>query len=170
MIAAVLTGYPQVMLALGEPGALMRFNLAVLALYAVAVGLVAPLGIVAVSVAVVFWHFVILVAVYRVLLRRHLDLPMRRLATDVGPALTCCCVLVAAALPVRVALVHAGVPAILVLAGAGAVAATAYCVALRVLFRGLWAELLTLAERVMPARRRPAPLAAAVESIPSSVS
>jgi lipopolysaccharide exporter len=153
MIAATLTGYPQVMLALGEPRALARFNVAALALYVVVIWTIAPLGIITVAVGTLAWYAVILFAVYGVLLRRHLDLPMRRMVTDLGPALTCCAVLVGAGFAARWALEHLGAGDVLTMAGTGAVCSAAYVAAMAVLFPSLWKELVMLARRVAPSRR-----------------
>jgi PST family polysaccharide transporter len=165
MVAAVLTGYPQVMLALGLPRELVRFNVAVLALYAAGVWFVAPYGIITVCVAVLVWHLMILFAVYRVLLRRHLGLPLRSLATDLGPALVCCAILVAAGIPARWSLEQFGAPSLAVLVGAGLACAVTYPLAMAAFFPALWVEVSGLAGRVLPSapdrlRRRRAPAGA----------
>ncbi len=85
MIAAILTGFAQVMLAAGRPKALMRFNVSVLAVYAGAVWVAAGHGIVAVSIAVVGVYVGMLVVVYGVLFRRVLGMPINRMVADLGP-------------------------------------------------------------------------------------
>jgi PST family polysaccharide transporter len=153
MIAAVLTGYPQIMLAAGRPRVLLGFNLALLSLYGVASWVAAPYGIGALAVAVVAVHVVLLVAVYLVLYRRVLGIPVRRLVTDLLPAATGSTVLLAAALPVTELLRAAQAPVPLLLLGAGVSGGIAYLLALSRLFPTLWDELTGLARRLLPAPR-----------------
>ncbi|MGH2866388.1 MAG: oligosaccharide flippase family protein, partial [Solirubrobacteraceae bacterium] len=50
MVAAILTGYPQVMLAIGRPKALLQFNLGMLIVYGVAILAASSYGLIVVSV------------------------------------------------------------------------------------------------------------------------
>ena len=149
MIAAVLTGYPQIMLAAGRPKALFHFNLALLALYLVVSWLVAPYGIVALAIVVVGVHVTLLVAVYAVLFRRVLGIPVRRLVTDLLPAVASSLLLLAVAFPEAVLLGDAPVPVLLL--GVGVAGGLAYLLALHGLFPAVWADLMQLARRVLPA-------------------
>jgi O-antigen/teichoic acid export membrane protein len=150
MIVAVLTAYPQVMLALGRPKVLLRFNVAMLAVYATAVGVAAPHGLVVVSVTVVGVYAAVLVAVYRLLLGPHLGIRLRALGGELRPAVTCCLGLAAIGLTVRWGLGRAGAPVIVTLAVAGLTGAATYLLALRRLFPALWGDLAMLAGRVLP--------------------
>ena len=86
MIAAVLTGYPQIMLAAGRPRVLLIFNIALLALYVSSPGSPRPTASPPSPIAVVGVHVVLLVAVYAGLFRGVLGIPVRRLVTDLFPA------------------------------------------------------------------------------------
>ena len=119
-----MTGYPQVMLAVGKPRPLLRFNLGMLVFYAGVVLVAAPHGLTTVCLTVVGAHLVILVGVYRLLLWPYVGVPMRRLVTDVLPALGGCLALLGVGFAVRDAL--GGAPAPVLLAAIGVVGAAAY--------------------------------------------
>lgn len=150
MIAAILTGYPQIMLAAGRPRALLAFNLVLLSLYLVASWIAVPRGINALAIAVVCVHIVQLVAVYAVLFRRVLGLPVRRLVTDLLPAVLSSLVLLGTAVAVAALLHRAQVPVPVFVAGVGLCGAIAYLLALRALFPSVWGDLLQLTQRVLP--------------------
>lgn len=154
MMAAVLTGYPQVMLAVGKPKALLRFNVAMLAVYATAIAIASSHGLVTVSITVVGVYAAILVGVYRLLLAPHVGIPLKRLAIELRPAVVGCLVLVVATLPLRGLLEGWGAPAPVVLAACGAVGLVAYGLVLRVVFPLVAADLWMLTERVVPALGR----------------
>lgn len=158
MIAAILTGYPQIMLAAGRPRALLGFNVVLLCLYVGASWIVAPYGITALAFAVVGVHLVLLVAVYAVLFRRVLGIPVRRLLTDLLPALAGSLCLLAAALPVAALLRASDAPIVLLLAAVGIAGGLAYLAALRGLFPVVWADLSQLAGRLLPARAAALPM------------
>ncbi len=100
MIAAILTGYPQVMLAAGRPRPLLVFNVWVLVVYAVAVFLTAKQGLATVALAVVGIHIAMLAAVYLILFRRVLGMPVGRLFTDLAPAVATAALVLMVGLPV----------------------------------------------------------------------
>jgi hypothetical protein len=164
MIAAILTGYPQVMLAAGKPRALMCFNSCVLPLYGLAVWLTAKHGLVAVAVAVVGVHVVMLAAVYLILFRMVLKMRIGRLVTDLAPAAVGAALIVAVGMPLANALRDAGAGAIPVVAAVSLAAAILHLGALKSLFPVVWADLVSLIRRLLPNRgplRRPAPSPAA---------
>jgi O-antigen/teichoic acid export membrane protein len=159
MVAAVLTGYPQVMLALGRPRALLHFNVGMLAVYGVAVALAAPHGLIAVSATVALVYMGILAGVYRLLLQRHLGLSVARLLPELGPALVGCLALAAVGEPLRLLLEPrlGGVNRFLLLAIAGSAGLLAYCAALRLVSPSTWSDLRVLTARVfapLPLPRR----------------
>jgi O-antigen/teichoic acid export membrane protein len=159
MIAAVLTGYPQVMLAAGRPRPLMVFNSFVLVLYGLAVWLTAKHGLVTVAAAVVGVHVVMLGAVYIVLFRMVLKMPIARLVTDLAPAVVGSALVIAVGMPLASALRGIGAHPILIIAAVGVVGAFVHLVSLRSLFPVVWADLRSLVRRLVPARvprRRPA--------------
>jgi lipopolysaccharide exporter len=149
MVAAVLTGYPQVMLALGRPRALLRFNLAMLLGYAAVVALAAGHGLIAVSVAVTAFYVAILVGVYRLLLRRHLGISIRGLFAELGPALAGCIALAAVAAPLQ-ALLAPALPPLPALVLVGAAGLLAYLATLRAVSPEAWRDLALLIGRVAP--------------------
>jgi PST family polysaccharide transporter/lipopolysaccharide exporter len=161
MIAAILTGYPQVMLAAGRPRPLMVFNLCVLLVYGVAVYLTAGLGLVAVAIAVVAIHVAILAAVYLVLFRSVLGLPIGRLVTDLAPAIAGSALVLAVGFPLAELLRQAQVSAPLIVLLAGIAGIAAQALTLRALFPQVWADVSGLLRRLLPDRRkkfRPLPL------------
>jgi O-antigen/teichoic acid export membrane protein len=152
MIAAVLTGYPQVMLAAGRPRALMVFNSFVLVLYGIAVWSTAKHGLVTVAVAVVGVHVVMLAAVYLVLFRAVLKMPIARLVTDLAPAVVGSALIVVVGMPLARALRDVGANPILIIAAVGLAGALVHLVSLRSLFPVVWADLVMLIRRLLPSR------------------
>jgi O-antigen/teichoic acid export membrane protein len=161
MIAAVLTGYSQVMLAAGKPRALMLFNCFVLPLYGLAVWLTAKHGLVTVAVAVVGVHVIMLAAVYLVLFRMVLKMPIGRLVTDLAPAVVGSGLIVAVGFPLARALRDAGAGGIPVILAVGLMGTVVHLATLRSLFPAVWADLVSLTRRLLPNRgplRRREPL------------
>ncbi len=152
MIAAILTGYPQVMLAAGRPRPLMVFNCCVLVVYGVAIYLTAGQGLVAVAIAVVAIHIAILAAVYLILFRRVLGLPIGRLVTDLAPAVAGSALVLAVGFPLADLLrqAHTAPPLVILVAGLAGVGAQA--LTLRALFPAVWADVASLVRRLLPAR------------------
>jgi O-antigen/teichoic acid export membrane protein len=158
MIAAILTGYPQVMLAAGRPRPLMIFNCCVLVVYAVAVYLTAKQGLVAVAIAVVGIYAGMLVAVYLVLFRRVLEMPIGRLVTDLAPAVTGSLLVLAVGAPLAELLRDANAGPALIVISVGLAGALVHALGLRALFPSVWADVSALIRRLVPARltiRRP---------------
>jgi len=149
MVAAVLTGYPQVMLAVGRPKTLLNFNVAMLCGYAAIIALVAQQGLIAVAVAVVVGYMLILLGVYRFLLQRHVGISVRRLLPELGPAIAGCLALAAVAEPARRLLdpLLGAAPTITIAGSAGIIV---YCLTLRFVSREAWNDLCGLAARVLP--------------------
>lgn len=150
MIAAVLTGYPQILLAAGKPRALLRFNVLLLGLYVLVSWVAAPHGITALAIGVVGVHFVLLVTVYGVLFRRVLAIPVRRLVTDLLPAVACSLLLLGVAVPAAELLRGADAPVPVFLLGVGAIGGAVYLAALRSLFPVVWGDVAQLTRRVLP--------------------
>lgn len=174
MIAAILTGFAQVMLGTGHPRELMQFNIGVLLVYGAAVWFAAPHGIVAVSVAVVGVYVLQLVAVYAVLFTRVVGIPVRRMITDLAPALLGGLALLAVGFPLAGVLVSAGVPVPVLIAVVAVVGFAAYSTVLRVLFTPVWDDLWRLVRRVvmldrLSRARRSESKPTAVESSPATV-
>jgi O-antigen/teichoic acid export membrane protein len=152
MVAAVLTGYPQVMLAVGRPKSLLNFNLVMLAVYAALIAVTAKMGLITIAVAVVVAYLMILLGVYRFMLQRHLGIAVSRLVPELGPAVVGCFALAAAGEPLR-RLLYPAVGAAPTIAVAGTIGIIAYCVVLRMVSRATWDDLIGLASRVVPIPR-----------------
>jgi PST family polysaccharide transporter/lipopolysaccharide exporter len=152
MIAAILTGYAQIMLAAGKPRVLLIFNVFLLALYVFASWIAAPYGITALAIAVVCVHVVLLVSVYTVLFYRVLGIPIQRLVTDLFPAVASSVLMLAVANPVAELLRSNGVPVFPLLLCVGIVGAWAYLAALYSLFPAIWNDVAQLTRRVLPDR------------------
>lgn len=155
MIAAILTGFPQVLLAAGKPQALLRFNVVLLAVYAGAVFATVQRGIVAVSIAVVAVYVAQLVVVYAVLLRRVVGIPVGQMVTDLAPALAGGLALLAVCFPLTHWMRAADVPPILILLAVGSLGMLIHCTVLRQFFPATWSDLVSLAQRVLPSRAWP---------------
>ena len=153
MVAAILTGYPQVMLALGHPHALLRFNVAMLLGYAATVLLASRHGLIVVAVTVAAFYLVILIDVYRLLLRRYLGISVRGLISELGPALAGCLALACVALPLR-GLLAPVLAAPFVVALVGVAGLLAYAAAVRTVSPAVWRDLHLLLVRVLPMPQR----------------
>jgi O-antigen/teichoic acid export membrane protein len=170
MIAAILTGYPQVMLAVGRPKRLLRFNVAMLAVYGTAVFFASTHGLVAVSITVVGVFFGILLGVYFYLLKPELGIPARGILDDLGPALAGCVALAAIAFPVRFGLEALGVPDLVTMVVATLAGIAAYALVIRAAFAATWSDLTMIITRVIPPlarigqRLRPRPYSVAARS------
>jgi hypothetical protein len=149
MVAAVLTGYPQVMLAVGRPRTLLKFNVVMLILYAAIVAAVAQQGLITIAIAVVVAYLAILVGVYRFMLQRHAGISVARLVPELGPAVLGCLALAAVDEPLR-RLLDPTIGAAPTIAIAGSAGIVAYCFALRLVSRPAWDDLRGLAARVLP--------------------
>jgi O-antigen/teichoic acid export membrane protein len=150
MIAAILTGYPQVMLAAGKPRPLMVFNCFVLALYATVVWVTASHGLVAVATAVVGVYAVMLVTVYLVLFRTVLKMPIGRLVTDLAPAVVGGAAVIAVGMPLAGALRDLHTPWLLLAVVIGLVGGLVHLLILRSFFPPVWSDLIALLRRLVP--------------------
>lgn len=155
MVAAILTGYPQVMLAAGRPRPLMVFNCCVLVVYAAAVFATADLGLAAVALAVVAVHLAMLAAVYLILFRRVLGMPIGRLVTDLAPAVVGSALVLAVGFPLASELREASLAPALIVLFAGCVGACTQALTLRALFPRVWADVSGLVRRLLPDRLPP---------------
>ena len=152
MIAAILTGYSQVMLAAGRPRALLIFNCVVLVVYALAVFVTAKQGLVTVALAVVGVHIAMLGAVYLILFRRVLGMPVGRLFTDLAPAAATAALVLVIGLPVADLLRGAGAAPVLIVLLAGLAGCLVQALALRAFFPEVWSDVSRLLRRLLPNR------------------
>jgi O-antigen/teichoic acid export membrane protein len=149
MVAAVLTGYPQVMLAVGRPRTLLNFNVVMLIAYAAIVAVAAHQGLITVAIAVVVAYLAILAGVYRFMLQRYVGISIARLVPELGPALAGCLALAVIDEPLR-RLLYPAIGAAPTLVIAGTAGLLAYCLALRFVSRATWDDLSGLVGRVLP--------------------
>jgi len=152
MIAAILTGYSQVMLAAGRPRALLIFNCVVLVAYGLAVYATARQGLVTVALAVVGVHVAMLAAVYLILFRRVLGMPVGRLFTDLAPAAATAALVLAVGLPVADLMRGAGAAPVLIVLLAGFAGCIVQALALRAFFPEVWSDVSRLLRRLLPDR------------------
>lgn len=152
MIAAVLTGYSQIMLAAGRPRPLMIFNCCVLAVYGLAVFLTAKQGLVTVAIAVVGVYVAMLVAVYLVLFRRVLGMPIGRLVTDLAPAVLGSVLVLAVGVPLADLLRDAHAGAAMIVIAVGIAGLCVHALGLRAFFPEVWADVSSLIRRLSPIR------------------
>ncbi|HEY4779772.1 MAG TPA: oligosaccharide flippase family protein [Solirubrobacterales bacterium] len=152
MIAAILTGYPQVMLAAGRPRPLMVFNCCVLVVYGLAVLATASLGLATVAVAVVAVHVAMLAAVYLILFRRVLGFPIGRLVSDLAPAVLGSVAIVAVGLPLAGLLRELDVADPLIVLGAGCTGLLVQALTLHTFFPAVWDDVSSLIRRILPSR------------------
>jgi lipopolysaccharide exporter len=150
MIAAVLTGFPQVLLAAGKPHALLRFNLVLLVVYAGAVFATVQRGILAVAIAVVAVYVLQLIAVYAILLRRVVGIPVGQMVSDLAPATLGALALLAVCFPLCELMRNADAPPFLILATIGSLGLLVHCTVVRQFFPAVWSDLTNLARRVLP--------------------
>jgi O-antigen/teichoic acid export membrane protein len=158
----VIDAVGSVLMAAGRTRALLGYGVAHFAVYAGAVVVASSFGIAAVCVAAVSVHAAFLVVAYQVLLRGRAEGALRLLWEDVSAACVSCVALVAASLPLSLALGDAGAPVLVHIAvvfGAGLVA---YAVTLRAWFASEWSDFRALITRVLPVQ----PLRAAVRGTP----
>jgi O-antigen/teichoic acid export membrane protein len=149
MVAAVLTGYPQVMLAVGRPRKLLNFNVVMLIAYAAIVAVVAHQGLITVAIAVVIAYLAILAGVYRFMLQRYVGISIARLVPELGPAVVGCLALAAIDEPLR-RLLYPTIGAAPTIVIAGTAGLVVYCLALRLVSRATWDDLSGLVARVLP--------------------
>jgi O-antigen/teichoic acid export membrane protein len=152
MIAAILTGYPQVMLAAGRPRPLLIFNCVLLVVYALAVFVTARQGLTTVALAVVGIHIAMLAAVYLILFRRVLGMPVRRLFTDLAPAVATAAMVLIVGLPVADLMRGADASPLLTVLLAGLAGCCVQTLALRALFPEVWSDIAHLLHRILPGR------------------
>lgn len=150
MIAAVLTGFPQVLLAAGKPRPLLYFNVALLLVYGGAVLATVERGIVAVAIAVVAVYVAQLVVVYAVLLRKVVGVRVSQMVGDLSPAVLGSLALMAVCFPLTRLLREIDAPPPLLLVLVGSIGLAIHCFVVRGFFPAVWHDLLGLARRVLP--------------------
>jgi O-antigen/teichoic acid export membrane protein len=147
MADAVVTGVGPLLVAVGRAHLLVRWNLALLAAYAVLIALLAPHGVRAVAIGVAAFGVAGVLAVQVVLLRPAVGLSLADLWTDVRAGVGTGLVVLGIVVALRRALVPLGLPDALLLAALGLAAATAYVLVLRFAFGSAWRDLTSIVRR-----------------------
>ncbi len=148
----LLTGIDAPVMAVGRPGALAIFNMAMLVGTGAVAWFTAPLGITAVAVGIAIGQLVLLLAGQFFLLRRLVGIPMRESLGESAAALACSGVLVLAVLPVA-DLLRASLEPLPLTLFIGSLGLTVYVACLRIVSPSAWGDLRTLFVRVVGARR-----------------
>jgi len=156
MGAAIVTGIGPLMLAAGKPRELMIYNLVTLAVYALAVYVMAPHGLTAVCLGVLAVQTVNFGATHYFLLQRMLGIPVSGLWAEVAPGACAGAALLAVTYPLVDRLSAAGVGDVLVLLAAVPVAAAIAVTVIWRLFPAAWADAMLIVGAVRPGRK-PAP-------------
>jgi O-antigen/teichoic acid export membrane protein len=142
------------LMAAGRPTTLLFYGCAHFAAYALAVFLVAPLGLPAVAVSAALVHSVFLLVAYVLLLRGSIRQGLANLWKDVAPAVVSCAAMGAVAYPVALGLQSAGVPVVPHLIAVSCAGAIAYFITLRAWFPASLSALIRLASHLLPSRPR----------------
>ena len=140
------------LMAVGRARALLGFGVAHLVAYVGLVIVLAPLGLVAVSITASVVHTVFLGVAYVVLLGDLVRSPLRVLWQDVAPATTSCLALIAVAVPVALGLSSIDASPLVQIGAVGLAGGLAYLGALRLWFPSSAHDLGAAVGRVLPAR------------------
>lgn len=148
------------LMASGRPRALFGYGVAHFVTYVGTVVLVSPLGLPWVACAAVTVHTVFLLIAYLLLVPKQPVRAARCLWDDAGPATAASLFLVAAAVGIAILASEVHMAGAAHVALLMVVCPPAYLLSLRTLFRDSWNDLMTLAQRMLPA-----PLASASLSL-----
>ena len=149
LAAVVGTGGGPLLMAVGKPRWLVIINLVAFSFFAVVVYLTTPLGVVWVSLSVAAYQVTVTLAV-QILLERLIEVPVRALIYDVGPAFLSSATLFAVSFPLMKLLSMAGAPAVVVMFTVAAVGLSLYAVMMRTLFPAAWDDLMLVRATVVP--------------------
>jgi O-antigen/teichoic acid export membrane protein len=149
MASVVQTGIGPLLVALGRPGAVLRWNVGNIALLGLVAWWAAPLGLVGLCLAVLGFRLARFATAVHVLFGRIAGIPARRILSDCAPALAGVLALLAAGATAQQAAGAAGAPD-----WAGGVAAAlagsaVYAAVVRLGFPAAWAELIAVLRRVL---------------------
>ena len=148
----LLTGIDAPLMAVGRPGALAIYHMAMLVVTGVVAWFTAPMGITAVAVGVAIGQLVLLLAGLYFLLRPLVGVPMRESLGECAAALACSAALVLAVLPV-VDLLRPSLEPLPLILLIGSLGLAVYAVCLRIVSPSAWRDLRTLFVRVLGGRR-----------------
>jgi PST family polysaccharide transporter len=156
MSTAIATGTGPLVMATGHPKAMRNYNMASLVAFSCVVFFFAQYGIITVCVAVTVYRILSLIASQYFLVQRLVGIPLREtLANDALPAGVATAVLVGVGYPVMIGCDELGLPPVASLPIVSIVCLGAYAVALSVGFPSARDDVVRLARRVLPSRRKP---------------
>ncbi len=153
MADAITTGSGPLMVAIGRPGALLRWNVGLLLAYATMVFLLAPHGLTVVAIGVAGFGACTVIGMQLILLGPHVGLTLRHLWVDVHPALATGACVLGAGYGMRAALSPVHPPAIVLLLVSGLAAAVVYALVLKAVFPAVWADLVAITGTVRGSTR-----------------
>ena len=141
MAEAIMIGWGPLMVALGRPGVLLRWNLVSLGVYAVLIFVLAPHGIETVAVGVACFGVVSVFGVQVFIRRPYAGLTFRDLWDETRAGIVVGAAILAIALAAREALEAAELAPFVLLALLGAACALSYTLLLKVFFPAPWRDL-----------------------------
>jgi O-antigen/teichoic acid export membrane protein len=153
MAYAVATGTGPLMIAVGKPGALVRWSMLELLAYVPLIWVLAGHGLVAVSIGVAGFAVASLVAIQFLLLRPHLGIPVSQLWGDVMPGVVAGAAVLVSVWPLRVLIDGAG-PTLVTVCLLSLVSLVVAAAALR-LFPTTWGDIVAVVRGVRGARSAP---------------
>jgi len=159
MARMISNGTPALVLAAGQPRALLAFNVYRLLALGVVVLAATPFGLSAVCAAVAAFEIVTLVGSYRFMLSRLVGVTVRQLGADLGPAVFASAIMLVVAFPLTDVVSAAGLPTPLTVLIVGGLCAPVYLVALRLVSRAAWDDVILIVRRVLIPRRWHRPVA-----------
>jgi O-antigen/teichoic acid export membrane protein len=153
MIAAVGTGTGPLLMAAGQPRALLAYNVTGFVAYTLAVLAAIPFGLTAVCIAIVIVRATTFVAMQYFVVERRVGIPvLETVRDDVVPAVTCGLPQLAITWLVLHISLDAGLPVAPAIAVAGVAGLAVYMLLMRRHFRATWADVTMLFGRLLPAR------------------
>jgi lipopolysaccharide exporter len=148
----LLAGVDPPLIAIGRPGALAIFNVAMVIATGMTAWFTAPMGITGVAVGMAVCQLVLLLAAQFFLLRPLVGVPMRESFGDGAAALVCSAALVLAMMPAADFL-RGSVDTVPLTVLIGSLGLLVYAACLRIVSPSAWGDLRTLFIRVLGARR-----------------
>lgn len=162
MADAVVTGVGPLMIALGRPGVLLRYNLVVFGAYALMVFVLAPHGIEAVAIGVALFGIANVLSSQLVLLRPTAGLSFRQLWMDTRAGVVVGAIMLLVGTTARESLKQAGLGDVGIVVGVCLVSSVVYVLVLRRFFILEWSDIRAV---VTKARREPESTSSAGEAV-----
>lgn len=148
MGTAIVTGIGPLMLAAGKQRELLVYNVVTLIIYAAAIYIVAPYGLIAICLAVLGVQGLNFVATHYLLLHRMMGIAVSGLWREIAPGVVSSLALLAVTYPLSDGLGKSGLGSALTLLIASTVACVISVAVIRRLFPAAWADALLVARSV----------------------